>query len=321
MKKTTNVRIITCTNQKTETDLNIFRVPNFELPKIKFMVFIASVLFYISALKIIKKVDVIYINGANPNDFPIVILSRLLKVKVVLCLHGNPTSEKRFFKQYLESFDGIICASKYNKNVIMSYCKVKNITIIPYGVNKNDFLFCNDDVVKSKKWLKNNFPTGKLNILFLGRLVKEKGVLDIPEIAKRMPENMFFMAGTGILEEELKSRATDNLKVLGFVEENDLKRLFLSCDLCIFPSYTEPFGIMILEAMSYGKPIIASRTGGIPDILENVGILINPMDVDGFVEAIKTLEDSNKREMLSRASFKRVKEFSWDKTAKRTMIF
>jgi glycosyltransferase involved in cell wall biosynthesis len=175
--------------------------------------------------------------------------------------------------------------------------------------------------MKSKKWLKKNFVTGELNILFWGRLVKEKGVLDIPEIAKRMPENMFFMAGTGILEEELKSRATDNLKVLGFVEENDLKRLLLSCDICLFPSHTEPFGIMILEAMAYGKPIIASRAGGIPDILENVGILVNPMNIDGFVNSIEALKHNDTRQRFSQASMKRIKEFSWEKTATRTMDF
>lgn len=311
LKKMADVRAITCSNKRIKTNLNIVKVPDAMLPKVRYALFILSSMLYITALRTARKVDVVFMNGANPNDFPIVILSRVLGIKVFQGLHGNPTSEKRFYKQYLESFDGIICASKYNRDTITSYCNVKKIIIIPYGINREDFY-----ISKKGKRTKD-----KLEVLFWGRLVKEKGVMEIPEIAKRMPDVKFIIAGTGLLEKELRLKETNNLKVLGYVSDTTLSQLIQSCDICIFPSHTEPFGIMILEAMAYGKPIIASRTGGIPDTLDGVGMLVNPMDIGGFVEAIEILKDGSKRRQLSQASSKKAKEFSWEETAKRTIKF
>jgi glycosyltransferase involved in cell wall biosynthesis len=90
----------------------------------------------------------------------------------------------------------------------------------------------------------------------------------------------------------------------------------------VFPSFYEPFGIVLLEAMHCGKAIIASNVGGIPSILEDghTGLLFDPGNVNDLAEKIiMLLKDKDLRINMGNAGYKKVTEFTWDKVTERTV--
>jgi len=327
-EKKAKVKIIICTNSRTKIDLDVIKVPNIKLPLFKGLIFLFFSLIYIFYLRITRQINIIHIHGANLTNWPIILLSKFFRLKTFLTIHGEPSNSKfnLIFKKYLDSFDGIICVSKHLKNKIKkSYRNVETpIIVIPNGILLENIKFIKKDILEAKNWLHKNFCTGKLNVFYVGRMIKEKGIMDIVEISKKMPDIQFFLGGTGPLEPKIRevSNSIKNLTVLGFVKEDELKKFFLSCDICIFPSHREAFGIVILEAMAYGKPIIASRTGGIVDTLSNnTGILVEPKNINEFINSIRKLESEKIRKTFSKKSLKRVKEFTWQKIATRTLYF
>jgi len=93
-------------------------------------------------------------------------------------------------------------------------------------------------------------------------------------------------------------------------------------DVCVFPSRYEPFGIVLLEAMASGKPVVASKVGGIPFVVEDgkTGLLFERGNVEVLAEKIiMLLRDEELRKRMGEAGRERAKEFTWDKIAKQTV--
>lgn len=118
-------------------------------------------------------------------------------------------------------------------------------------------------------------------LCFLGRLVREKGVQIVIEamqiVWEHYPATKLIIAGTGPMAEQLINQAEEsNERILftGFLDRDDTTILLHAAELCIIPSLYEPFGIVALEAMSAGTPVIASDVGGLSEIIEH--------DIDGF---------------------------------------
>lgn len=102
--------------------------------------------------------------------------------------------------------------------------------------------------------------------------------------------------------------------------EDDLPAIYNAADVFVYPSLYEGFGLAPLEAMACGVPVITSNTSSFPEIVGDAGIMINPYDIDGFVESIySVLTDPVLREFMINKGFNNVKKFSWDKCAKETL--
>jgi glycosyltransferase involved in cell wall biosynthesis len=130
----------------------------------------------------------------------------------------------------------------------------------------------------------------------------ETFLLMAAEVHRKAPRTRFWLAGADVLfggrrEAELKALAA-KLGIeraacfLGFVA--DVHRLLAGCDLVVCTSRIEPFGRSVLEAMACGKPVVASRVGGIPEIVGNdrAGVLLEPGDVKGYADAVVSLLDN-----------------------------
>ena len=104
----------------------------------------------------------------------------------------------------------------------------------------------------------------------------------------------------------------------GFVTD-DLPALYSDADLFVFPSYYEAFGLPPLEAMQSGVPVVCSNTGGIPEVVGDAALQVEPASVDGIASAmLRILSDSTLREHLVRKGFERAAAFSWDRCATET---
>jgi glycosyltransferase involved in cell wall biosynthesis len=110
-----------------------------------------------------------------------------------------------------------------------------------------------------------------------------------------------------------------SVEFLESVSQEKLLSLYADCDVVALPSRNEGWGLSLMEGMVCGKPVVATKVGGIPELVRDgaEGILVEPADVIGLADALcKLLEDPEMRARMGEAGNKRAREFSWDETAK-----
>ncbi|WP_284320750.1 glycosyltransferase [Dyella acidisoli] len=107
----------------------------------------------------------------------------------------------------------------------------------------------------------------------------------------------------------------DALVLTGFVTDEDLLALYGLCELFVFPSWHEGFGLPVLEAMSVGAPVIVSKTSSLPEVVGLDGVVFDPRDKQSIADAIiRVLSDDALRERLASNGLSRSKQFSWKRT-------
>lgn len=205
----------------------------------------------------------------------------------------------------------------------------KKIKIIPNGINIQEYDL---DLSQKECRIRLKLPEDKLIILFFGNLVRYKGpdilLKAFAQVRKKYSKTLLFYAGRGDMESELKRKVSemkleDSVCFSGYVPE-ELKPLYYkAADIFCLPSRTlaEAFGIVNLEAMASGLPIIASKLGGIPDVVqdEETGLLVTPGSVDRLKDAIiKLIENKDLRYKLGKKGRKKVQRYSWENIARET---
>lgn len=174
----------------------------------------------------------------------------------------------------------------------------------------------------------------KLIFLFVGRIIRTKGIRDAVRAVKRLPTDIrkkveFVVVGDGpdlqaCKDEAEKLEVLDVVKFLGWQTREEVDQWYKEADVFLFPSYREPTGGVLLEAMSFSLPVITCAYGG-PDFLidETSGIKISPDSEEQYssdiAEAITTLvTDKTKLQSLSEGSWKRANGFfDWSTKRKR----
>ncbi len=153
-------------------------------------------------------------------------------------------------------------------------------------------------------------------ILYLGRFGERKGIFDLIEAVKPLYEShaglQIWCGGDGEIERVRSLVASHGMSerfhVLGWVDADKRATLLRQCRIFVLPSYAEGLPVAILEAMGAGLAILATRVGGIPEMLADgaYGILVEPGDVDGLRQALqRLLADAGTRERLGMAARKR----------------
>lgn len=138
--------------------------------------------------------------------------------------------------------------------------------------------------------------------LYVGRLAPEKDIDILQSIMERLPEPLngqvhWLIVGDGPLVPDMRQRAPANVTFTGYLSGEALARAYAAADLFVFPSSTETFGNVVLEALAAGLPAIGAKSGGVQEIIrdgEN-GLLCPPRDADAFVRAVETLMQSPER--------------------------
>ena len=112
----------------------------------------------------------------------------------------------------------------------------------------------------------------------------------------------------------------DRVHFAGFVSDADLLQLYGACDLFVFPSFYEGFGLPILEAMACGRAVLCSNTTAMPEVAASAGLLFDPHSTREMVRAmLDVLLDSQLRTRLERLGQQRAAAFSWRRSAQRTL--
>jgi alpha-1,3-rhamnosyl/mannosyltransferase len=126
--------------------------------------------------------------------------------------------------------------------------------------------------------------------------------------------------GDGLLELAGRAGVAEALVRLGAVGEERLRDLYRGAAAVVYPSLYEGFGLPVLEAMASGAPVIAARAASIPEVLGDAGLLVEPLDVGAWTDAIvRVVNDDGQRERMRDAGRRRAAEFTWARTARITV--
>lgn len=167
------------------------------------------------------------------------------------------------------------------------------------------------DTMRSQ--LSQGHPEDKL-FLYVGRLSAEKEIQQILPILQAIPNSRLALVGNGPYRQELERIfAGTNTNFVGYLRGDDLAAAFASSDAFLFPSRTETLGLVLLEAMAAGCPVVAANAGGIPDIVTNGvnGYLFEPSDRDGLIKATQNLLQSPNAALREQARLE-AEKWGWD---------
>ena len=125
---------------------------------------------------------------------------------------------------------------------------------------------------------------------------------------------------SAVLAAARKSAVSTRIHFTGFVPDEELRQLYGACDLFIYPSFYEGFGLPILEAMASGRAVACSNTSGMPEVADSAALLFDPRSVADLVLAMRDLLlNPELRMRMERLGAQRATMFSWDRTAARTL--
>ena len=229
-----------------------------------------------------------------------------------------------FYPRYrlaISKVDKIVAVSNAAKKFI-SYFTNKKVVVIPNGVFVDKFKPRKKSYARKKTGMNGN-PI----ILYIGRLVPKKGLDTLITAMKRIvgkyPNAKLYIAGKGKLLPFLKTMSSifgieKNVEFLGFVEENILPYIYNSADIFVLPSITgEAFGIVLIEAMASGLPIVASNVGGIAEVLENgkYGLMVKPGNSKELAKAIISVIENNElwNEIAKKGRNITEEKYAWEK--------
>ena len=123
-----------------------------------------------------------------------------------------------------------------------------------------------------------------------------------------------------VREAARQSGVADRIHFAGFVSDEDLLHLYNACDLFVFPSFYEGFGLPVLEAMACGRAVACSRTSSMPEVADGAGIMFDPYSSSEMVRAMADLLlDAELRARMERLGLQRAARFSWRATAQSTL--
>ncbi|WP_223589813.1 glycosyltransferase family 4 protein [Neobacillus bataviensis] len=163
--------------------------------------------------------------------------------------------------------------------------------------------------------------TKKYLLTYVGRLAPEKDVKTLLAVAKALPTEMleqiqWYVVGDGPLREELQQDAPSNMTFTGYLTGERLAEIYSASDVFVFPSPTETFGNVVIEALASGTPVITANSGGVKNIIKSgvTGYLCETGNEAEFVNAIlKLLENDNLRSQFGIEGRNYALTQSWEK--------
>jgi glycosyltransferase involved in cell wall biosynthesis len=169
-------------------------------------------------------------------------------------------------------------------------------------------------------------------VLCVGDLQPRKNQIGLirafAELARAYPQLRHSLALAGketwfagqVKEAAQASGVADRIRFLGFVTDAELLQLYNACDVFVFPSFYEGFGLPVLEAMACGRAVVCANTSSLPEVADSAAILVDPYASDEITRAMADLLlDAELRARMERLGQQRAAHFSWQRTARKTL--
>lgn len=229
---------------------------------------------------------------------------------------------RKYSVSQCNSVDSLVVPSSAMLNVLRDYGVRSDADIIPTGVHTEQFSIGDGDIFRDKNHIDRDRPV----MLYVGRVAHEKNInflLDVVCHVRQSIENiLMIIAGEGPAIASLKERVhelgiEENVLFKGYMSRGyDLPDCYASANVFVFASRTETQGLVILEAMAAGTPVVSLAVMGTADVLvEGEGALISPEDASIFAKkAVRVLKNPQTREWLSKSAEEYARKWSVSQT-------
>jgi teichuronic acid biosynthesis glycosyltransferase TuaC len=283
--------------------------------------------------------NVLHAHRATPEGFVGQLIAKKFDIPLVCSLRGSdinvfPYRDRltmSLTRKVLSSGHRLISVSGTLKAVAESISSpLKPIRVIYNGCTTDNFYF--DGSWRHTRRATLGIDSEAKVLIFVGNLIKAKGVFELlssfTKLASSRPNLYLIMVGTGSEQkkiENLIASATLDKRILltGKVPHSEVSSLLSAADIFVFPTHNEGLPNALLEAMACGLPIVATRAGGIPEVVTDrkSGILINPQDCNSLSNTIEYLLDHEAVARQMGAAGKQYVEanFSWEHNARETI--
>lgn len=271
-----------------------------------------------------EKPDILHVHWPFPHGVMALPASKLLNIPMVFSFHGAElllSNKFPFVAAILRSLtpmgSQVTANSSFTRDLIRKIY-TGSVTIIPYGLT-----------VEAKP-CKTCSPLQVPTLLFVGRLDERKGLrylLDaLPKVLVQQPVQLRIV-GSGLLEQELKTQCSAMeleavTTFLGFISKNELAEEYANCNVFVLPAIidskgdTEGLGVVLIEALAHGKPVVASAVGGIKDVITpETGWLVPEKDPSSLAAAINfILADPEQAGAVAQIGLRDVQaRFNWSR--------
>lgn len=196
-----------------------------------------------------------------------------------------------------------VCASAMREVICRQLgADAERVVVTPNGVDET-------------RWRVRGVRRQPRRVVLAGRLEHEKGVHILLQAADGLDCHVV-VAGDGTQAATLRAAASAQVHFTGRLEQRALARLLATATLVVVPSLYEPFGLVALEAMAAGAPVVASRTGGLTAVVDGAGALVPPGDVEALRRTLRRLlADPQARARMAAAGRLRARGRTWDRAA------
>lgn len=276
-----------------------------------------------------EQFDVVHLHEPLMLTLPLTVL-RLSQAVNVGTFHGYADRNlayfygRRMLKRWFRRLDGKIAVSRPARDFVTRYFP-GYYNIIPNGIDAARY---GADVPPVAA-----YRDGKANILFLGRLEQRKGlkylIRAFVAIKRQRPDTRLIVVGTGPLEAEYRravaASGLQDVVFTGFVSEDEKVQLLHTADVYCAPATGgESFGIVLLEAMAAGAPVVASNIPGYASVLTDgqEGLLVPPKDEAALARAVlRLLNDPGERQRMATVGKLTAQEYSWEQVSGRVLAY
>jgi glycosyltransferase involved in cell wall biosynthesis len=277
-----------------------------------------------------RRYDLVHVHWVVPNAVLVDDLVESHGLPLVVSLHGSDVfvAERlrlagRLASRAFARADAVTaCSRDLHERALRLGAPPERTRTLPYGVDTTAFGTAPRDAALRARL---GAQPGELLVLAFGRLVEKKGFRYLVEAAARVPGIRVAIAGEGDLRGELEALARQHeapVALVGALERDAMAAALAEADIAVVPSVVDRAGNVdglpnaLLEALAAGRPVVASRVAGIPDVVTDSeqALLVPPRDVDGLAQALVRLRDDPAlRDRLGAAAREHVRRtLSWD---------
>jgi len=262
-------------------------------------------------------------------------VSAFTRKPLVLSLHGffplttqvNPRLAHLYVAlsrtNILRQASRIVCQSRQDVTVMSRLCDPEKLVLIHNGIDAGKW-----EALPQSGMFRKKFGIESPIILAVGRIVRGKGfqyLLEVvPRIIRECGNVKVVVVGRdfgylgALREAAVRVGVSDKILFTGQLSEKELREAYVDSTVCTLPSLYEPFGLVALEAMVCGRAVVATRYGGVRDVVEDGvnGFLVDPADKDSYFEALcrviqdedfqRRVSETNRRKVLTEFTIKRV---------------
>jgi len=304
-----------------------FYVHRIRFPRVRIL---PTVVFWLKALLQLRRLKPDIVHGQNimmgEGGF---LAKKLLKKPYVVYGRGGDIYRPWLFKKLisklvLRNADAVIALTRGMKTEMQKICS-RDIFVVPNGIDLERF----DNLPRDEMRGKLQAKADDRLIIFVGRFRPEKGVTYLIEamaiVSQRDQSARLLLVGEGPEEDDLRQLVEqlnlgDVVNFVGQVSHERVPEYMAASDIFVLPSLSESFGIVNLEAMAAGLPVVASKVGGVPEIIQEGenGFLVEPGNPQQIAERVLLLLRNVKlRERISRNNTEKARGYTWERVVDR----